>query len=187
MSEPQSLEGFLRTVFVRSWEVFRTDPLLYILASLVLAVLGGLTLGLLAAPLAVGFIQIVRHRMRGESAEVGTIFTGFSSFLTALVTLVIIGVGVGIGMALLVIPGIVVAFVTVFALQEIAYKNPGVFEALSGSFQAVKKNVVGVLVVMVLLAVLNSIASATVIGVVLALPYTLIAGCVAYEELTGAQ
>ncbi|MEK7706266.1 MAG: hypothetical protein AAB426_15000 [Myxococcota bacterium] len=187
MNETRSLEDFLRTVIVRSWQVFVADPLLYILVSLVLVVLGSLTLGILLGPLLVGSIQVVRHRMRGEPAEVGTMFGGMSSFVTAFLTLLIIGVGVTLGMVLFIIPGILVLVITVFAPHEIAYRKAGVIDALRGSYRVASKSLVGVAIVMILLGVLNSIAGSTMIGIILAAPYSLIATVVTYEELSGAR
>ena len=179
------VEVFVRRVFTDSWDLFKRDPALYILAGLVVVVLGAVTLGLLAGPLMVGFVQLVRERRRGVPRAVGDLFGGLSGrWLSALLLTLVVAVGVVLGSMLLVLPGLVVAFVAMYAYQVLAYRGAGVGESLTGSYHLVRDQLGPSLVLFLLLAVLNTIGGAVIFGSLLTLPFTLVALTVAFEELT---
>jgi len=178
-----SPEKAITTIGTRTWEVFKQDPVLYIVAMLIVAVVGGVTLGILAFPLAVGFIKMTRDRMAGKEVGAGDVFSGLGSLVTSLVVGIIIVVGVMIGSALLVLPGLAVALFTAFAFHFIAYEDAGIGDALTKSFNFVKENALTVIILIVLAGVLNSIGSMVVIGVLLTGPLSMIAMTVAFEEL----
>ena len=185
MTPPIEVEPFLRQVFAESWELFKRDPALFILAGLVVILLGVVTAGILAGPLTVGFVLIVRARRRGETASVGGVFDGVRYFLTSLVVSLVILLGVLIGSALLFLPGLIVAFILMYAYQLIAYREAGIGESLKGSFSLVKEQLGPSLVLFLLLAILNAIGGAVVFGSLLTFPFTLVALTLAYEKLAG--
>src|SRR5438093_1208747 len=131
MTEQVALESFIEDVVRKTWDLFRADAVLYLLAGLILAALGALTLGILLGPLTVGFIDIVRRRMRGEPATAGDVFAGMSSFLPALLVTIIVAVGVILGVMLLVVPAAVVVYLTLFVFHFVAYDKAGVGGSLS--------------------------------------------------------
>ena len=90
-----------------------------------------------------------------------------------------------IGSVLLVIPGIIFALVTAFSIHLVAYEDAGIGDAIKGSIDIVKRNVVNVLLLFIVLGIVNAIGQAVVVGVFLALPISLIASAVAYEQLKG--
>ncbi len=179
-------EVAIQQIFTRSWGVFKEDMVLYIIASLIVAVVGGLSLGILMPTLMVGFVKLVRKRMAGEEASAGDVFD-FSAFVPALIVGIIIGVGVMVGSMLLVLPGIAVALVTGYSFHFIAYDDAGVGDALKGSFELVKDNIVLVLILMLILGVLNGIGSAVVLGALLTGPFSMVASTIAFEEMRGLK
>jgi len=176
-------EQAIQTIAVRTWDVFKKDPVLYIVASLIVSIVGGVTLGILAAPLGIGFIKMTRDRMAGKEVGAGDVFSGMSSFVPALVVGIIVVVGVMIGSALLVLPGLLVILVTCFAFHFIAYEEASIGDALSKSFSLVKDNILTVIIVLIALGVLNSLGSMVVIGFLLTMPLSMVAMNVAFEEL----
>jgi hypothetical protein len=185
MPEARPVEEVIKSIAHRSWELFKADPALYIVASVIVGVLASVTFGIVAAPLVIGFIRIVRHRLRGQPAQLGDIFASMASFVSGLIVFVIIFVCVTVGMMLFVLPGLLVLVVMAFSFHEMAYKDAGVIAAISGSYQVLVKNVLLVVLSLVLVSLLNAVAGITVIGVLLTVPYSLIALTVVYEEITG--
>jgi uncharacterized membrane protein len=179
------VERFAREVVLESWEAFKTDPLLYILASLVVAVLGVVSLSVLLGPLTVGFILIVQRRRRGQPAQVSDLFDGLSQFVSAFIAFVLIVIAAFIGCLLLVVPGLLVLYVSCFAFHELTYRKTGAVEALQGSFRIIKRSALHALLLLVGVAALNALGSAVVFGTLLTAPFGLLMMSVAYEKLTG--
>ncbi len=98
----------------------------------------GMVLGLVAHGMTVGMAQ--------EAIAVGTtnLNTGISVVTSRLVQLilaaVLVGIAVGVGMMLLVIPGIIAAFLFMFTFVIIIVENIGAVDAMKKSFELVKAN-----------------------------------------------
>lgn len=180
---PAAPESVLTNVLKRSWDVFMKDPVLYVIAGIIVIVVGTLTLGILAPALSIGFMQITRDRMQGKPATAGGVFGGMSMFVPSLIALILIAIGVTIGSALLVLPGLFVAVVTSFAFQFMALENAGIGDSLSRSYRLVMDNLVTVILLIVLLAIINAIGGAVAVGLLLTTPFTMIAMVIAYEDL----
>jgi len=176
-------ENVLTNVLKRSWDVFMKDPVLYVIAGIIVIVVGALTLGILAPALSIGFTRIVRDRMQGKPAEASGVFGGMSLFVPSLIAMILIAIGVTIGTALLVLPGLFVAVVTSFAFQFMALDNAGVGDSLSRSYRLVMDNLVTVILLIVLLAVINCAGGAVAVGILLTTPFTMVAMVIAYEDL----
>jgi hypothetical protein len=179
------VERFAQEVVRESWEAFKADPLLYILATLVVTVLGMLSLTIMLAPLTVGFILIVQRRRRGQPAQLGSLFDGLSQFGSSFVAFLLVGIAAFIGFLLFVVPGLLVMFVCCFGFHELTYRKVGAIEALSGSFRIIKRSALHTLLLLVGMAVLNAVGSAVVFGTLLTAPFGLLMMSVAYEKLTG--
>ena len=184
MSNLGSPETFLKDIFAKGWQTFIQDAVLYILAFVLLVIFSVITLGIMSGPLMVGFINIVRKRLHGEEASPGDVFSGTAHFCTAFFTLLLIAIGVAIGTAFLVIPGLAVAWVTIFAFHCIAYRGDGVGEALNGSYNVIREHAGTTLVLFILLAAVNAVGGMFVIGSLLTGPFAMVTFTVAYEDLT---
>ncbi len=104
----------------------------------------------------------------------------------------IISVGIVIGMILLVILGLIVAFFTIFTLQEIIIANKSWDDAISGSIDIVKKNFSDVLVFAIILAIVAGLMNVVLslipiigeaISVLILAPYITSAVTIAYLSL----
>ena len=182
--QPEAVDGFVKGVGERTWEIFRKNPVPYVLGMLAVSIVGAISLGIALGPLIVGYLDMVRRGSRGESVEVGQVFSGFSLFVPAFVTGLLIGVGVFIGCILLVLPGLVFAFFTSLAFPALVYEGLGPVEALKRSFALVKDNLVNVAVVLIVVSILQSIGGAVLFGVLLTAPIATIALAVTFERIT---
>jgi len=85
-----------------------------------------------------GFIIIYLKVARGEKPEIKDLFAGKSRIVPAILVSLLIGFGVMIGSILLIIPGIIFALMTVFALYFVMDKNMGVMESIRASIDATR-------------------------------------------------
>ncbi len=184
MSDLGGPETFLKDIFAKGWQTFIQDAVLYILAFVILAVLSTITFGILSGPLMVGFINVVKKRLSGEEASPGDVFSGFSSFFGALFTLLIIAIGVAIGTFFLIIPGLAVAWVTMFAFHCIAYRDDGIGGALNGSYNVIREHAATTLVLFIIVAIINAVGGVIVVGCLLTGPFAMVTLTVAFEDLT---
>jgi len=104
----------------------------------------------------------------------------------------IISIGIVIGTILFVIPGLIVAFFTIFTLQEIIIANKSWDDAISGSIDIVKKNFSDVLVFAIILAIVAGLMNVVLslipiigdaISVLILAPYITSAITIAYLSL----
>ena len=181
---PPPVERFLQDVFSESWAAFKADALLYVLASLLAGVCSVLTLGILAGPLTVGLLRIVRARRRGQPAEVGAIFEGLSELGAAAGCVLLIALGVLVGSLLLIVPGLLVAVFLSFSLHELAYRNHGIGAALSNSFNLVKGAFLHTLLLLIAAGVLCALGGVVMFGTLVTGPFATVLLTVGYEKLS---
>jgi hypothetical protein len=180
---PESLESFLGAVLRESWELFKKNALVFVLASIVATIVATVTFGILAGPVFVGVIEIVRKAQRGEPVQVGDVFSRFDSFLPSAIALLLVGIAVCIGSFLLVAPGLLAALFSGFVLHAIAYERLTAIDAIKRSFQIVKDHFIQSIALFVVLSIVQAIGGAVVLGLLLAIPLSMIAMTLAYERM----
>jgi hypothetical protein len=186
MSEPNSLEQFLLSVLRETWAVFQKNALTFVLAALVATFLSAVTLGILAGPLFVGFIDLVRRARQSEAVQTGELFNRFDSFASSVIATFLIVIAVAIGCSLLVLPGLLIALFSGFTLQAIAYERLSAFDSIKRSVQIVRAHFVNTLVLFLLVSVVQTLGGSALLGVLLTMPLSLIALSLAYEQLAAA-
>jgi uncharacterized membrane protein len=174
-------------LFKRSWALFTAKPLEHLVASLIVMVLGTVTLGVLLGPLAVGHIRMVDKQTRGEAPRIEDVFSGFDSFGAALLAGIIFAVAVTIGMILLVVPGLFVIAAWSYAFWFIALKGSSATDALGEAWHLLKTQAGSVLVVLVLMAVVNAVAGSIVFATLLSAPLSVIFCTLAFQDMTGSS
>ena len=183
MAEREQLEPFIKHVVSEGWRIFAADPMLYVLAGLIVMVLSVFTLGVLVGPLSVGFLYVVVRRQRGEQASAGDVFSGFDKFVSSFVALFIVMIAVLVGCLLLLLPGLVVALFSFFVLQAIAIEGKGAFDAIGRSIDLVRTNLIECLVLFLLVSALHAVGSSVLLGTLLTFPLGMIVTLVAYQRL----
>ena len=172
------------SLFKRSWALFTQKPLEHVVVSLIVIVLGSVTLGVLLGPLGVGQIRMIEKQQRGESISIQDAFSGFDSFGAAFLATAIIFVCAAVGMALLVLPGLFVIAAWGFAYYFIARDQASASDALAGSWNLLKTRTASVLLLLVLVAVVNAVASTVVFATLLSAPLSAIFCALAFQEMT---
>jgi len=185
MTDAIQTENLVESSLSESWALFKDDLVLYIVATLLVFVISAVSLGLCAGPMFVGFIKLVRKRMRGEEGTATDVFDGFSEFGASLIAMILIGIGVVIGSLLLVLPGIIFGFITAFTFHAIALDGLGATAAIGQSYTLIKENLAPSLVLLLIVAVLNAVGGSIIFGALFATPFSLIVMTIAYQRLRG--
>jgi len=184
MTETGKIEDVVQSTLRDAWNLFSSDFVLWILAGLILVVVSIFSLGILAGPMMVGFIQLVEKRRRNEPGSPTDIFEGFSRFGASLIAFLLISMGVFVGSLLLVLPGLVFGLVTAFTFHAIAIDDQDATGAMSRSFNVIKDSPALAAVFIVIMLVLSGIGGAVVFGTLLTLPFTLVLMTLAYHRLS---
>lgn len=185
--EAPPLETAISTTLSRSWDIFKQDFVLFLLATLLTGLVGAVTLGILAAPLGVGMVMMIQRKIAGDpSVSVGDVFKGLSKLVPALLASIVIFIGAFIGTLLLVLPGLFVVFTTAYTFHVMAYEDAGMVESIKRSVRLTLDNALFVLLILVIAGVINAIGSAVFIGALITAPYTAVMLTVAYEEMVKA-
>jgi uncharacterized membrane protein len=183
---PESLEAFLEVVLRDSWELFKKNALVFVLASLLATMVAAVSLGILAGPLFVGLIEVVRRAQRGESVQVSDVFGRFDSFVSSTLALILIGIAVCIGSLLLLAPGLLAALFSGFTLHAIAFERSTAADAIKRSFRVVKDHFIQSIALFVLISLAHSVGGAVVLGLLLTIPLSIVVLTLAYERMVPA-
>ncbi|MBT8452117.1 MAG: hypothetical protein KJO40_09145 [Deltaproteobacteria bacterium] len=186
MTDAIQTENLVESSLRESWALFKDDLVLYLVATLLVFVISAVTLGICAGPMIVGFIQLVRKRMRSQEGTATDVFDGFSEFGASLIAMILIGIGVFIGSMLLVLPGLIFGFITAFTFHAIALDGLGATSAIGQSYALIKENLAPSFALLLIVAVLNAIGGSIIFGSLLATPFSLIVMTIAYQRLRGA-
>lgn len=182
-----STEDLVKTLWASSWGLFKKDGLILIAGAVVALILSIISLTILAAPLAVGYLKMIRKGLHGQKVQMGDIFSGMSNFLPALIALILISIAGLIGYLFFVLPGILVQFVTIFTFHQIAYHGMGPIEAITSSFDIVKNNFAAAIIIFILFSVLNLLGTLIPVLVIVSLPFSAILLTVGFEAISRHQ
>jgi uncharacterized membrane protein len=174
-------------LFKRTWALFQSKPVEHVVAGLIVLVLSIVTLGVLLGPLSVGQIRMIEKQQRGEDPRIEDVFSGLSSFGPAFLTTLIFFILMTVGLMALVLPGLFVAVAWGFALWFVALEGASPSEALAASWQLLKDHTASVVVVLIVMGVVNAIASSVVLAVVLSTPLTMIFCTLSFQDMVGKR
>jgi uncharacterized membrane protein len=183
---PESLESFLGSVLRDSWDLFEKNALVLVLAALLATMVTIVSLGILAGPLYVGLIEVVRRAQRGEPVQVGDVFSRFDSFVSSTLALILIGIAVCIGSLLLLAPGLLAALFSGFTLHAIAFERATAADAIKRSFHVVKGHFLQSIALFVLISLAHSVGGAVVLGLLVTIPLSIVVLTLAYQRMAPA-
>jgi uncharacterized membrane protein len=143
---------------------------------------------ILAGPLSVGIFYVIFNKMRGGEINIGDISKGFNFFVAAVLADILITVFVSIGFFFLIIPGIVISTLYMFAFPLILEKNMDFWEAMETSRKVVTKNIFELSVFMLVLYIFMIIGVMLLfVGFLVALPIVFVAISLAYKDIFGLE
>ena len=163
----------------RAFVIFFKYPWIFILSSLAALALSCATLGILAPVMWLGMGDMFLKADRGEKPSAEDLFNHLNKTLTLDILGMIIGMSVMIGGILLLIPGLIVAALWIYAPYYMAYSETGIMDSLKLSSIAANKNgIFAHITIAVALGLIMSLGFNTVIGALAA--YPLCAGFTAF-------
>lgn len=170
------------------WRLVTRDPAIFALLTLLFIVLNGFVPLILQGPLFAGFHIYCMKRLLNRAAEFADFFTGFNFFIPALVASLVIVVFVFAGTLLCIIPGLVVAAMFNFTYLFIVDKRMDFWQAMKASHAVVRNDYFGFTVFLLALIGIDILGVlCCLIGILIALPVTVAAITVAYQEVVGFE
>ncbi|HXI53142.1 MAG TPA: hypothetical protein VNH84_16615, partial [Candidatus Saccharimonadales bacterium] len=171
----------------RAWDLLKSDfwPLVGITALII--IVNSAASSLLQGPLIGGLFSYYLKRIRGQQAELGDAFSGFSAnFLQLLLGFLVSSVLVTVGMMFCVLPGIYLGIAWQLTPVITADKGIGFWDAMEVSRKVLTRNWWGMFA-LALVCVLMNICGliCCIIGLFITIPLTLIALAYVYEDLFG--
>ena len=143
---------------------------------------------ILAGPLTAGFFYIILNRIRGKDFYIGDIAKGFEVFVAAVLADILISVFVSIGFAFLIIPGIIISAIYMFAFPLIIEKKMDFWQAMETSRKVVSRNLFELSIFMLVLYIFLFIGVLLLlVGFFVALPIVFAAIAYAYCDLIGLE
>lgn len=151
--------------------------------------------GIITAILTIGVYRAALKVTRGESPSFGDLLDSTNT-MPYIVTAIVLAILTFIGFVLCILPGVLVAFFTLFATLAALDTGEGIGDAISRSFDIVKANVAAC-IVLVIIGIAVSIVAALFSGAggaivatilqILILPFTALATAAAYRQGNGQQ
>jgi len=154
---------------------FKKNPVTHIVATLLVLFISGIGFGLLAGPMFVGYMRMIKIEDDGGQIEIADVFKGFDSFVPALLAVLVGSIIVSIGYMLCILPGmLLMAIIPTAAYLVATGENDGI-AALKRAWVAVKANLVGAFLCMLVLVIVGNMGLILCfVGVIVTLPIALI-------------
>lgn len=150
----------------------------------VLSVIGGFISTIVGYLIQAALIRGALHEVNGDKPAFGSFFQ-FSNVAAIIIASLIVGIATTIGFFLLIIPGLVVMFLTWFTLQFVIDQDQQPIDAIKSSFQVISQNAGPLLLLTLALVGINILgAIPCFIGLLITIPMTIIASTYAYRVLT---
>lgn len=121
------------------------------------------------------------HEVDGNKPAFGSFFQ-FANVAAVIIASVLVGIATAVGLILLVIPGIVVVFLTWWTLQFVVDRNEDAITAIKSSFRAISSNAGQLFVLALALFGINIVGAIPCgLGLLVTIPITVIASTYAYR------
>jgi uncharacterized membrane protein len=170
------------------WQVVKDDLGLFVVATLLYAVLNGVVPIILQGPLSAGFMILAFKKLLGRKPLVADFFRGFNFFIPSLVASLLISVFVFAGTLACIIPGLVVAAALQFTYAFIVDKRVDFWPAIQASHAIVKQDYFGFTMFLLVCALINILgALCCIVGLLVTLPMTFCAIAAAYQDIVGVN
>ncbi len=153
-------------------EVVKKDVVTILICSLIALVVSGLTLGILHGVAFTGLGLVFLKLKKDEKVDYKDIFAYINKFLNLFILTLLIGILTGIGLILLIIPGILILTIFIYAPFYLAYEEKGIIESMKLSYKTVVNNnlLMHVLILIILVAINAAVAGMGLVGTIITYP-----------------
>jgi len=155
------------------FKVMMDQPLVVFVGALIAMVLSTVTLGIITLVMFTGIALIFVKAKKGETPSFNDLFAYLGKVWPLVGLWVLMVLGIGIGLVVLIIPGILVMTLWIYAPFYLAFKDAGVMDSLKMSSKTVMEKgfLPHILMVLVLLLV-NLLGAQIIIGSIITYPLT---------------
>lgn len=168
------------------WDTFAKNAVPLIVGTLLVGIIGGISLGICMGPMALGYCKMCLRAAQGEQVAIGDVFEGFQRFGASFVLFLVLVIALGIGFALFVLPGLVLLFMFYFAFWIMAAdEDMGAIDCIKASVELFKRDVGGTIVFVLVNTIVNAIGGIVPLGSLLTGPVA--AAMAAHGTLRAAQ
>jgi hypothetical protein len=173
----------------KAWEVTLKFIIPLVINTLVMVVVGVVSLGILAPVIAAGYTQSILLALRdGREPKVGDLFSEMSLFFPLLGFSIVVVLALIIGFSLLFVPGIAVVAALVFCclymLPLMTDRKLGLVDAIKQSYAMARENVSEHIVVAVIFIIVSAVGGSVMLGTLLTQPFATIFLLSVYEQKT---
>jgi hypothetical protein len=176
----------------RAWDMVTADLGSFIILGLIYAVIIAVTSGTVIGelffigPLSVGFFYVIFEKIRGKDINIGDITKGFSFFIAAVLSNILIMLFIAVGLVFCIIPGFIILALYVFAPAFIVEQNLDFWQAMEASRKVVMNHLLEMTLFVLILGVINFAGALLCgIGLLFTTPLSFAAIAVAYDDLVG--
>ena len=168
------------------WRIFKEDVGNFILITLIGLALSAAGSFVVAGPILAGFFLVARRRMLEQRTDLNDLFAGFGRFVDAFLAYVVTLIFLVVALAFCIVPVFIVAAFYLFTYLFIVDRQMAFWEAMEASRRLVMQNLVGYTSFCLLLLLLNLLGLFLAgVGLLVTVPVSVAAVCVAYNETAG--
>lgn len=162
-----------------------TDDFTFTSAFSAAGLIGSVVSAIVGYLLQAAFVRGALSEVDGQKPALGT-FLQFGPIGAVILTGLLVGIGTSVGLVLCILPGLVFAFLTWWAMPFVVDRNQDAITAIKSSFTAIKSNA-GTLILLALALIGINILGALLcgLGLLVSIPVSIIASTYAYRITTG--
>jgi uncharacterized membrane protein len=147
----------------------------HLICTILVGVITNISFGLLAGPMMVGYMRLIKLEDEGGKPEIGDLFKGFDDFVPALLAVLLSSIAVGIGFALCVIPGLLIMALTPVAAYFVATGEKDGVNAIKRAWTVVKDNLIPACLCTLIVGIVGCLGAILFgVGIFLTLPIAFI-------------
>lgn len=171
-----------------AWAIFKKNALTHVVSSFLVAVVGGISGGLLVAPMLVGYMRMIAKEHNGELSQIGDVFRGFDDFVPAFVAGLISMLVLTFAFFLCFIPGLLILALPTVALYLVAQGERDGVVAFNRAWSIVTKNLGAAFWCAFVLSIVGSLGVLLCwVGVFLTAPLSMIGSYYMARQLVGDE
>jgi uncharacterized membrane protein len=131
------------------------------------------------------FVRGALHEVDGQRPTLGSFFR-FSNVGNVILASILVGVMIAVGLILLVIPGLIVAFLSWWTLQFVIDRQDSAIDGIRSSFRAISSQAGSVFLLALALIGINILGAIPLgLGLLITVPLSTIASTYAYRVVSG--
>lgn len=154
---------------------FKKNPVAHMVSMLLVIAISSVAFGLLAGPMLVGYMRMLKAEDEGRTISIADVFKGFDDFVPSLLAVLLTSITVSIGFMLCVLPGLLLMAMLPMAAYLVACGEKDGIAAIKRAWELVKANLLGAFLCMLVLGIIGNLGVLLCgVGVVITLPIAFI-------------